>query len=502
MNFKAYWLLTKFIAPLALTILAADVAEQVLNRGLSSAKNATEMLAIFGIAYTLTKFASGPFQEFKNVSLVLVHNKKEARIGLITLFLLSAIVITFALLIAYTDFGYFITHTLYSLDEDVGQATRKAVLMLSFFPLFHGMSWYVAGYLLQLKHTALVGSASVIDVAVQIGTVFGLLQTDIVNTTPVLVPIIAVYTGVLTRFSILFIGFLIHRRVTRTNVTETRTNESSLSILRVLMFWWPLAIVQAVQKISRPMINLFVARDLGGSDEAVQAIAVLSLVYPTGRIPFGWLNEMKSLQPTYLKKGQSTPVHRRHIRNFDICCILLALMIGFSLFWIPGIVTSFYTNSLDLSAEVALMCVVPLKIFSIFPLFTGWRAHNTSWLLLKKKTTALFPSAVMRLVFLIIVLNVFPKMGLHGAPLGIAALLIGFVVESISVQIASFITECRMKRNQPAMVTCEPTENAESSNDGELKTSPLLNGDTVYQKDDVQIEEGEGDELIEMDSNL
>ncbi|XP_033097354.1 progressive ankylosis protein homolog isoform X2 [Anneissia japonica] len=477
MNFKAYWLLTKFIAPLALTILAADVAEQVLNRGLSSAKNATEMLAIFGIAYTLTKFASGPFQEFKNVSLVLVHNKKEARIGLITLFLLSAIVITFALLIAYTDFGYFITHTLYSLDEDVGQATRKAVLMLSFFPLFHGMSWYVAGYLLQLKHTALVGSASVIDVAVQIGTVFGLLQTDIVNTTPVLVPIIAVYTGVLTRFSILFIGFLIHRRVTRTNVTETRTNESSLSILRVLMFWWPLAIVQAVQKISRPMINLFVARDLGGSDEAVQAIAVLSLVYPTGRIPFGWLNEMKSLQPTYLK-------------------------IGFSLFWIPGIVTSFYTNSLDLSAEVALMCVVPLKIFSIFPLFTGWRAHNTSWLLLKKKTTALFPSAVMRLVFLIIVLNVFPKMGLHGAPLGIAALLIGFVVESISVQIASFITECRMKRNQPAMVTCEPTENAESSNDGELKTSPLLNGDTVYQKDDVQIEEGEGDELIEMDSNL
>ncbi|XP_033097356.1 progressive ankylosis protein homolog isoform X3 [Anneissia japonica] len=474
MNFKAYWLLTKFIAPLALTILAADVAEQVLNRGLSSAKNATEMLAIFGIAYTLTKFASGPFQEFKNVSLVLVHNKKEARIGLITLFLLSAIVITFALLIAYTDFGYFITHTLYSLDEDVGQATRKAVLMLSFFPLFHGM----------------------------IGTVFGLLQTDIVNTTPVLVPIIAVYTGVLTRFSILFIGFLIHRRVTRTNVTETRTNESSLSILRVLMFWWPLAIVQAVQKISRPMINLFVARDLGGSDEAVQAIAVLSLVYPTGRIPFGWLNEMKSLQPTYLKKGQSTPVHRRHIRNFDICCILLALMIGFSLFWIPGIVTSFYTNSLDLSAEVALMCVVPLKIFSIFPLFTGWRAHNTSWLLLKKKTTALFPSAVMRLVFLIIVLNVFPKMGLHGAPLGIAALLIGFVVESISVQIASFITECRMKRNQPAMVTCEPTENAESSNDGELKTSPLLNGDTVYQKDDVQIEEGEGDELIEMDSNL
>ncbi|XP_033097363.1 progressive ankylosis protein homolog isoform X1 [Anneissia japonica] len=500
MDFKAYWLLTKFIAPLALTIVAVDLSDQVLNRGLSSAKNATEMLAIFGIAYTLTQFASGPFQEFKNVSLVLVHNKKEARIGLITLFLLSAIVITLALLIAYTDFGYFITHTLFRLDEDVGQATRKAVLMLSFIPLFHGMSWYVAGYLLQLKHTTLVGSASVMDVAVQIGTVFGLLKMDIANTRPVLVPVIAVYTGILTRFSILFIGFLIHRTVRRTN--ETQTNESSLSILRVLMFWWPLAIVQAVQKISRPMINLFVARDLGGSDEAVQAIAVLTLVYPTGRIPYGWLNELKSLQPAFLKNNQGTLVHRRHIRNFDICCLSIVLMISFSLFWIPGIVTSFYTNSLDLSMEVALMCVVPLKIFSVFPLFTGWRSHNTSWLLMMKKTAALFPSAVIRMVFLIIVLIVFPKMGLHGAPLGVAALLAGFVVETISVQIASFITEYRMKRNQPAMVTCEPTENAESSNDGELKTSPLLNGDTVYREDDVQIEEGEGDELIEMDSNL
>ncbi|XP_033097364.1 progressive ankylosis protein homolog isoform X2 [Anneissia japonica] len=472
MDFKAYWLLTKFIAPLALTIVAVDLSDQVLNRGLSSAKNATEMLAIFGIAYTLTQFASGPFQEFKNVSLVLVHNKKEARIGLITLFLLSAIVITLALLIAYTDFGYFITHTLFRLDEDVGQATRKAVLMLSFIPLFHGM----------------------------IGTVFGLLKMDIANTRPVLVPVIAVYTGILTRFSILFIGFLIHRTVRRTN--ETQTNESSLSILRVLMFWWPLAIVQAVQKISRPMINLFVARDLGGSDEAVQAIAVLTLVYPTGRIPYGWLNELKSLQPAFLKNNQGTLVHRRHIRNFDICCLSIVLMISFSLFWIPGIVTSFYTNSLDLSMEVALMCVVPLKIFSVFPLFTGWRSHNTSWLLMMKKTAALFPSAVIRMVFLIIVLIVFPKMGLHGAPLGVAALLAGFVVETISVQIASFITEYRMKRNQPAMVTCEPTENAESSNDGELKTSPLLNGDTVYREDDVQIEEGEGDELIEMDSNL
>ncbi|XP_071951000.1 progressive ankylosis protein homolog isoform X1 [Antedon mediterranea] len=497
MDHKVYWLLTKFLVPLGLTTFVTDIAEQVLNRGLSSAENATEMLATFGIAYSLTKFAAGPFEEFKNVSLVLVHNKKEAKIGLLTLFLVWIIVLIFGLLTAYTDFGYFITHTLYSLDERVGEAIRKAILMLSFFPLFQGLIYYIAGYILQMKYTALVGTASVTDVAVQIATIFGLLQTDLVNTNPVLVPIIAVYTGATTRLSILFIGFLILRRWRQNHTTITTelatTQESNLSVLRVLKFWWPIAVVRGVQTISRTIINLFVARDLNGSDEAIQAVAVLSIVYPIGRLPFGWINDLKTLQPSFLKKNESTVVKRKHIKNFDICCLLLGFAVSSSLFWIPGIVVNFYTSSLGVSEEVAQMCVIPLKIFSVFPLLVGWRSHNTSWLLLMKKTTAIFPSAIMRLVILIVVLNVFPKLGIHGAPLGIAALLSGFAVEALSVQIAAFVVEYKMKRSRPPV----NKENGTIQSSNEQETTTFINGDTT---DGQKVLEEKEEDSVEMNS--
>ncbi|XP_071949815.1 progressive ankylosis protein homolog [Antedon mediterranea] len=239
------------------------------------------------------------------------------------------------------------------------------------------------------------------------------------------------------------------------------TVESNLSVLKVLKFWWPLAIVRGVQTISRPIINLFVARDLNGSDKAIQilkgimvffsvskALAVLTIVYPVAFASFHWLDDLKSIQPAFLKKTESTFVERKHIRNFDLCCGALGFAVFFSLFWIPGIVVNFYTSTLGVSEEIAEMCVVPLKMFSVFTLIVGWRSHITSWLILLKKTVVVFPSSVIRMIIFFAVLNLFPLLGIHGAPLGVAALLSGFAVETLSVQIATFVVEYKMKRSR------------------------------------------------------
>ena len=46
----------------------------------------------------------------------------------------------------------------------------------------------------------------------------------------------------------------------------------------MLSFWWPLALILATQRISRPIVNLFVSRDLGGSSAATEV----------GQIPGVW----------------------------------------------------------------------------------------------------------------------------------------------------------------------------------------------------------------------
>lgn len=138
----------------------------------------------------------------------------------------------------------------------------------------------------------------------------------------------------------------------------------SLTYKRILVFWAPLALVQICQRISRPIVNLFVARErLGGvtPEEAVKvlilfyliwkafctfriscpslcfdsgnagsfrkvfvsgsshrsisfrflydlkillsfkAVAVLSVSYPIGHLPYGWLNTLRSVEPAFKK---------------------------------------------------------------------------------------------------------------------------------------------------------------------------------------------------------
>lgn len=51
--------------------------------------------------------------------------------------------------------------------------------------------------------------------------------------------------------------------------------QGDATIRKMLSFWWPLALILATQRISRPIVNLFVSRDLGGSSAATEVGRVL-----------------------------------------------------------------------------------------------------------------------------------------------------------------------------------------------------------------------------------
>lgn len=51
---------------------------QALNRGIAAVKeDRVEMLASYGLAYSLMKFFTGPMSDFKNVGLVLINSKRD-----------------------------------------------------------------------------------------------------------------------------------------------------------------------------------------------------------------------------------------------------------------------------------------------------------------------------------------------------------------------------------------------------------------------------------------
>lgn len=78
---------------------------QALNRGIAAVKeDRVEMLASYGLAYSLMKFFTGPMSDFKNVGLVFVNSRKDRRKAILCMVVAGIIAIVLHVLIGVSVF--------------------------------------------------------------------------------------------------------------------------------------------------------------------------------------------------------------------------------------------------------------------------------------------------------------------------------------------------------------------------------------------------------------
>ena len=411
--------LLRFLLPLAITLMARDLAGPFVNGGMARMPGATETLAGFGLAWGLVFLVASPLSMVSQLSLVLAKNEASHRrlrswVAGGGIFLCGAVAI-----LAVTPLGGWVLSVLHAVDEGLAGQTRLGLLLFVPFPLLEGGVRYYSGFLVKAHRTEVITLGTVARVGCSILTVIALLPMPLVRDKPMLLPAAVVYAGLIAEAFVVGWGY---RRFGRRQAAKA--GDDIITFRYAAGFFYPLALVMVLQAASRPMVNLFVSRGENGAE----SLAVLTIVYPLGHLLYGWLNELRNLPPAFRDiAGSAAPIRRlvRVCGFLSFCAMVLA-------FWTPagGFILR---EMLGLPEPLAAQCRAPLALFVFFPVVVTARAYYHGVAVVLERTESLTFSGPARIAIIFIMLTFLPSAGLGGATLGVAALLSGFVLETAVV---------------------------------------------------------------------
>lgn len=435
-----YRTLLWFLLPLVITELIYELGIQVINGGIARVPRPTETLAAYGIAWGLASFLTGTVSQTRQMSMVLVRDRATFHTVFRCVAGFGGVHFLILACLAFTPVGLWVIDELHAVDPVLGGTVRSALGLLLPIPLIVGITRFLSGLLLRIRRTDLVSYAMMAGISMSVVSVFLFLPTPTVQADPILLPVAATYFGVLTELAVIIYGY---RRFVRRSLRRGGSAEGEgvagqdaagepvtrrrhpLTAAYVLRFYWPLAVTIGIQALSRPIINLFVARGADGTE----SLAVLTIVYALAHLPYGWLNELKNLPPAFQRQDPDG----RIIRRFTAVCGLISFGTMALMFWTP--VRFFLLETLiGVDHDFAVRCTVPLIIFSFFPLAVTIRSYLHGIALRDHRTGAIAPSGPARAGAIVIVVNVLALLDLHGAIRGVAALYSGFVTETIVVR--------------------------------------------------------------------
>ncbi|MEM7113711.1 MAG: hypothetical protein AAF614_14840 [Chloroflexota bacterium] len=413
---QAYTPFIRFLLPLALTTVVQQFSLQILNGGMARMPQATETLAAFGLAWGLVTFVSSPLWPMRSMALVLVNGRSTYHTLIRFLVLLCLLLAAIISLLTFGPISYAVIEQLHALEANLGGLVRETLFWLIPYPFVHGAIHFCTGLLLRVKRTVVTSYATLTGIGLSITAVFFLLDADFVRQKPIWLPLLITYIAILPEALILLWGF--GRYVWR----QLAPDDEPVTYRYAARYVWPLIFVMLVQSFSRPLINLFIAREPNGAD----TLAVLTVVYALALIPYNWLNDLRSLWPAFRERPLS------QVRRFVVACGMLSFSIMIGLYW-TGLRTLIVADWIGLPARLVPLATIPLMLSIFFPLVVASRAYLVGIALTIHQTQVMTPSAPARLAMTFFFLLLLPLVGINGATRAIVALLSGFFAETAVV---------------------------------------------------------------------
>mmetsp|Transcript_75642 Transcript_75642/g.162215 ORF Transcript_75642/g.162215 Transcript_75642/m.162215 type:complete len:438 (+) Transcript_75642:125-1438(+) len=415
--------LLEFLTPLVVSNCVISISEHILNVGIVVSADrtvGTTVLVAFGLANYIMKLVSFPLGPSKclgtNVGGV------NSIWFVCSVGLLCGVIL---ILLGTLSIGNF----LFGQDGEVVKNARLATICLALVPLLSGVANSISGILLRRRRSLLVAASSLLETVAHF-IVIGVVMLhsrypQLRPVPPLAVPLLAIYTGVLTRLAVVVVGIVWSSPPTSKHddyVVEGRRRYATFSDMA--QFSWPFAVNELGSRSARPLVN-WVISQAGETSE----LAALMLVYPLASLGYGWLMETKQLPASFARDSRVTS---RDICVSCVSCGLFSLAMMHGLAWTAA-QTWLLVAVVGASPEVAQHARPALQILSLLPLPVTVRAFYYGWASFYKRTKPLAPAAFMKSLALLASLVMFSDCGMQGAVLGSASLLCAFVVESATI---------------------------------------------------------------------
>jgi hypothetical protein len=408
-----------FVVPLAFIPFMMGLGRQFTNAGMARMPDAVTTLAAYGRAFGLIQLVSSPFMQAQSLGLILVDSRQSFRQALKFILSLSLIPVSLILIIVFTPAGSFVIQGLHGVDDSLAVQVVFALLCLSPFPFINSLVGIQTGMLVNARWTLYISLVSLTVISSRIALVFFLMRVPFVRSRPILLPVLVAYGGIAAQ--LLMLGAATAGRFR----TLPASGKQNLTFRSVLKFFWPLAVVTLAVGGSRPLINMLISRGPDGKE----ALAVLAVVFPLANLPYGWVNQNRSLVAAFREFTESRAMVRRFVWSTGFFSFTVMIL----LFWTP-LRDIILLRWIGLSEELAQLCKWPLILFVFFPLAVMVRAYFQGIALVEHRTKAMAPSAPSRLAAILIVYSVLSATQVPGAVNGTVSLLSGFLVEALVVR--------------------------------------------------------------------
>ncbi len=424
---RLYWRFAVFLLPLVVTIFVQETSVQWIAGGLARLPMPVESLAAFGLAWGLSTFLTGPLVYSRQMSLVLVERKQSFWQALYFILFVAGAITGVQALLAGTGPGRFFLLHVHRVSAQTTQDVQTMLWWMLAHPLLKGIANILIGPLIRNRQTRYVSFAAVGGFGAVVVATLIFLQHPYLRTQPIFLPVAALYAWQLTELGVVAVGVLRHRQQIWNARPHGHGMPAHLTLYSIFRFFWPLAGMVLMQEFSRPLINLFIARQPDGELN----LAVIAVVYALGQWPYRWVNETRNLAASFLKEDPRF----RALGRFNLSMGLLSILISVGLYWTP-LREWILLSLMGVAPELAARAGPPLQLFTFFAVAVALRSYMQGVGLVERRTPSMLPSALLRQVAVVLSLLLLPLLGLAGATMGVAALLSGFLVEAFTLLVA------------------------------------------------------------------